>query len=381
VERVLGNTMMLQNQAMIDNAEPVDEVLIVDDSPTVIATARKMLEDRYIVSAASNGQEAWSILQSNLSISMVFTDLQMPVMNGLELLLKIRKSTDNRLATMPVVIVTGKTDSEAGKQAVFNIGATDFIGKPFNALDLLTRARAHIDGKRINRKRRMSDVVQAEHELLASPSAFHSIGCQALEYAIENGSSFIVVYIDLVNYSEIEELVGDKNAKAIFLVVAKGLNETIRDEDVATRLGKNKLAVIYNLVGDSSEAVVNRLIEHMSSLAFEHDSQSLDIDIAYGYESSSAYGKSSSFTEICMRADEKLQASTGNIADDASMKGVVPELGESIFKGFKSRGKKIGLWFALKHVIDGDYEAIPLQHQHDLVNNMKKYIEHVEGKA
>ena len=305
----------------------------------------------------------------------------MPVMNGLELLLKIRNSKDSRLATMPVIIVTGKSDTAAGKQAVFNIGATDFIGKPFNALDLLTRARAHIDGKQINRKRRMSDVVQAEHELLASPSAFHSIGCQALEYSIENNTDFVVVYIELVNYGEIEELVGEKNAKAIFLVVAKGLSETIRDEDVATRLGKNKLAVIYNRVGDSANALVDRLIDHMSKLAFEHDSQSLDVDIAYGYEISSTYGKNSTFTEICMHADEKLQASTGNITDNMSLKNVVPELSESIFKGFRSRSKKIGLWFALKHVIDDDYDAIPERLQFDLVDNMKKYIEYVEGKT
>ena len=206
-------------------------------------------------------------------------------------------------------------------------------------------------------------------------------GCQALEYAIENESNFIVVYIELVNYSEIEQLVGDKNAKAIFLVIAKGLSETIRDEDVATRLGKNKLAVLYNLAGDSSESVVERLTEHMNNLAFEHDSQSLDIDIAYGYESSSAYGKSSTFTEICMSADEKLMASTGNIADDAGIKRVVPERSESMFEGFKSRGKKIGLWFSLKHVIDNEYDAIPVQHQQELVENMKKYIEYVEGKG
>jgi len=381
MERVLDSVMLPETSAMNENAEPVYEVLIVDDSATVVATAKKMLEDSYIVTTASNGQEAWDILQNNLSISMVFTDLQMPVVNGLELLLKIRNSKDSRLATMPVVIVTGKSDTAAGKQAVFNIGATDFIGKPFNALDLLTRARAHIDGKQINRKRRISDVVQAERDLLASPSAFHSIGCQALEYAIESKTDFIVVYIELVNYCEIEELVGNKNAAAIFLTVAKGLSETIRDEDVATRLGKNKLAVIYNLVGDTAEAVVNRLVEHMKGLVFECDVQSLGVDIAYGCERSIGYGKNSTFTEICMRADEKLQMSSGNVSNELGIKNVVPGLGESIFKGFKSRGKKIGLWFALKHVIDDDYEAIPDELQYELITNMKKYLEYVEGKA
>lgn len=373
--------MLPQTSALNENAEPEYEVLIVDDSATVVATAKKMLEDSYIVSTASNGQEAWDILQNNLAITMVFTDLQMPVVNGLELLLKIRNSKDSRLATMPVVIVTGKTDTAAGKQAVFNIGATDFIGKPFNALDLLTRARAHIDGKQINRRRRISDVVQVERDLLASPSAFHSIGCQALEYAIENKTSFVVVYVELVNHSEIEELVGDKNATAIFLQIAKGLSETTREEDVATRLGKNKLAVIYTLSGDTAGAVVDLLVEHMNGLVFEHDGKSLDVDIAYGYESSSAYGKSSTFTEICMRADEKLQISIGKVSDSLSMRSMAPGLGESIFKGFKSRGKKIGLWFALKHVIDDDYGAIPDELEYELITNMKKYLEYVEGKA
>ena len=310
---------------------------------------------------------------------MVFTDLQMPVVNGLELLLKIRNSKDSRLATMPVVIVTGKSDTAAGKQAVFNIGATDFIGKPFNALDLLTRARAHIDGKQLNRNRRTSDVVQAERDLLASPSAFHSIGCQALEYAIENKTDFIVVYLELVNYGDIEGKAGDKNATAIFLTVAKGLSETIREEDVATRLGKNKLAVLYNLVGDSADAVMDRLVEHMNGLMFEHDGQPLDVDIAYGSESSGGYGKNSTFTEICMRADEKLQISTGNVSDDPGIKNAASGSSDSIFKGFRSRRKKIALWFALKHVIDNDYEAIPDDLESELVKNMKKYLKYVEG--
>ena len=76
-----------------------------------------------------------------------------------------------------------------------------------------------------------------------------------------------------------------------------------------------------------------------------------------------------------------LKVSTGRATDDSGIRGMVPDISESIFKGFKSRSKKIGLWFALKHVIDDDYEAIPEQHQDDLISSMKKYIEYVEGEA
>ena len=75
----------------------------------------------------------------------------MPMMNGLELLLKIRKSNDIRLAKLPVVMITGKSDTDAGKQAVFDIGATDFIGKPFDTLDLISRARSHVNPRTCRR--------------------------------------------------------------------------------------------------------------------------------------------------------------------------------------------------------------------------------------
>jgi hypothetical protein len=118
----------------------------------------------------------------------------------------------------------------------------------------------------------------------------------------------------------------------------------------------------------------------MNTLVFEHDNQTLDVDIAYGYEDSNKYGKNSTFTEICMRADANLQSSSSG-AGESLIRSAMPDLGESIFKGFKSRSKKIGLWFALKHVIENDYEAIPQQHEKDLIRSMKNYIEFIEGKA
>jgi len=169
--------------------------------------------------------------------------MQMPMMNGLELLLKIRHSDDFRLAKLPVVMITGKSDTDAGKQAVFDIGATDFIGKPFDTLDLISRARAYVNPKNSHRKR-ISDLAIEERDILASASSFHSVGCQALEFSSENKTSISVVYIELGNYIEIEEVVVKKNAKEVMLTVADRVSETIRVEDVITSLGINKLAVM-----------------------------------------------------------------------------------------------------------------------------------------
>lgn len=368
----------------------VDQILIVDDSPTVIAIARKMLDDRYDVVSAENGLVAWDILQNNQSITLVFSDMQMPMMNGLELLLKIRNSDDFRLAKLPVVMITGKSDTDAGKQAVFDIGATDFIGKPFDTLDLISRARAYVNPKNSHRKR-ISDLAIEERDILASASSFHSVGCQALEFSRENKTSISVVYIELGNYSEIEEIVGKKNAKEVMLTVANRVSETIREEDVITRLGINKLAVMYSLVGSTSSeadgrsinhpAVVGRLINYLDDMEFEFDGKPLQVDILHGYENSKHHGNDVTFSEICMHADSNLHAKYDENADIKDIRKQARKFGENIFGEFKSRGKKIGLWFSLKSVISGDYEAIPKEYETELASKITKYIEYIEARA
>ena len=358
---------------------PVDGILIVDDSATVLAVATKMLEDKYVVVTATNGLEAWEILQDNKTITLVFSDMQMPMMNGLELLLKIRNSEDIRLAKLPVVMITGKSDTDAGKQAVFDIGATDFIGKPFDTLDLVSRARAYVNPKNSHRKR-VSDLGLEERDILSSASSFHSVGCQALEFSRENKTSITVVYIELGNYSEVEAIVGKKNAMAIILTVAKRINETVRDEDVTTRLGINKLAVLYSLIGNDTKAVVDRLMTNLDEIEFEFGGEKLYVKICHGYEDSKRHDKDVTFSEICMHADENLQATCGDRPVSEIGQKNANKFGENIFGEFKSHGKKIGLWFALKAAINGNYEAIPEQYKAELISKMNKYIEYMKAK-
>ena len=120
---------------MSDQGDNKNEILVVDDSATILAMATKMLRDEFIVHTAKDGGEAWNVLSENENIKVLFSDLQMPVMNGMQLLLKIRESNEKRISTLPVIMVTGQSDSAAGKKAVFDIGATDFIGKPFDAME------------------------------------------------------------------------------------------------------------------------------------------------------------------------------------------------------------------------------------------------------
>ena len=94
---------------------------------------------------AEDGLVAWEMLQQNSAISVVFTDLSMPNLNGMELLNNIRSSSNDQIANLPVIIMTGHDDTENVKQEVFDAGATDFITKPFHRIEILARINNHIE--------------------------------------------------------------------------------------------------------------------------------------------------------------------------------------------------------------------------------------------
>ena len=362
---------------MGDTLKNKNEILFVDDSQTVLAMAKKMLGKEYIVRTASNGEEAWEHIQDNAAISVVFTDLHMPTINGLELLIKIRNSDEPRIAKMPVLIITGKSDTTAARRVVFENGATDFIGKPFDALGLLTRARAHIGQ---GYKRRDSDAaIGGNLDMLVSPSGFHSIGCQALEFALEKKIEFSVVYIEVKNYLDVKKGFGDKVVKQIVVSIASRVSRLIRDEDVATRLGENRYAIISHTDSLHAKLAIERLFNDLNKLEFELNNQKIDVAMACGYSIVDCSDKKSSFTDLCKQAELSLKNA---IALEKNY--TITRYSENVSKEEVEAKDAIkqnqnDLWAAYKYIADGEYQLVPEVHVDKVVASMEKYIAHVKS--
>lgn len=114
-------------------------ILIVDDSATMRQQVRMPLEDAgYDVLEAGDGQAALACLERSPSVSLVISDVNMPGMNGLDMLEALRKLP--RFAALPVVMLTTE-----GKKALVEraerAGARGWLVKPFKAEILLAAAR------------------------------------------------------------------------------------------------------------------------------------------------------------------------------------------------------------------------------------------------
>jgi CheY-like chemotaxis protein len=123
---------------MTEAVENKPTLLVVDDSRLMRVAARKILQGEFNILEASDGEEAWDVLQASPHVSLVMSDLSMPNLDGLGLLERIRTSDSADIQNLPVIIVTGAEDDDGSKTTALAAGASDFITKPFESVQLLS---------------------------------------------------------------------------------------------------------------------------------------------------------------------------------------------------------------------------------------------------
>ena len=118
--------------------EAAARILVVEDEEALADTVRYNLErEGYTVAIAADGRRALDRFRAE-SPSLVILDLMLPEMSGLDVCRQIRQ-----ISTVPIIMVTAK-DAEADKVSGLEIGADDYVTKPFSVRELVSRVRAHL---------------------------------------------------------------------------------------------------------------------------------------------------------------------------------------------------------------------------------------------
>ncbi|PHR58553.1 MAG: histidine kinase [Arcobacter sp.] len=122
------------------------KILVVDDSAVFLMYMSTLLKrHQFITVEASDGQEAIDILKKQKDISLVISDYEMPKVNGLELVQKIRKEYDS--SQLPIIIVSaiGKSSTTV---ACLNEGANDYLHKPFEREEFISRIHLTLNNQK-----------------------------------------------------------------------------------------------------------------------------------------------------------------------------------------------------------------------------------------
>jgi DNA-binding response OmpR family regulator len=115
--------------------------LIIEDDPDIAESVKYNLESEgFSAVVASTGEQGLALaLDAHNPPAIIVLDLMLPGMNGMELCRRLRRESQTRRT--PIIMLTAKT-SEADRIAGLDLGADDYIGKPFSVRELLARVRA-----------------------------------------------------------------------------------------------------------------------------------------------------------------------------------------------------------------------------------------------
>lgn len=253
-DRVNTRHVMVQVSPNFDEQSPT--VLVIDDSQDVhrLLKARLRNEDLILVSAET-GQEGLR-LAADLKPAAILLDVDMPGMDGFEVL----RALKGEGATMhiPVIVLSG-LQSAQDKVTAFDLGAVDYITKPFDLLELRVRVRsalrlssllmmladrAHVDGltglwNRAHFDHRLADEIA---------------GCT------RHTRPLSLAILDLDHFKSVNDTFGHPAGDAVLQGVARVLKRESRQNDVACRYGGEEFAVI---MPDTTPEDAARVCERM----------------------------------------------------------------------------------------------------------------------
>ncbi len=111
-------------------------LLIVDDELSIRLLLEHFLGEEYNVVTTEDGMKAFNWLEKGNHTDLILADLEMPVLDGFELLLKLRSNKITE--TIPCMVVTGKAKTDNYMKS-FRLGASDFLQKPFTPEEIKSR--------------------------------------------------------------------------------------------------------------------------------------------------------------------------------------------------------------------------------------------------
>jgi len=125
---------------------PLATALLVDDDEDIVYLLRQLLlRDGFIVHEATNGRDAAEYIASSRPADIVITDLMLPYLSGFELITQIRE--DRQWNHVPVIVLSGKVTERDAVRAL-DIGANDYVTKPYNPQELSARIKRHLNLQR-----------------------------------------------------------------------------------------------------------------------------------------------------------------------------------------------------------------------------------------
>ncbi len=280
-------------------------ILVVDDMTTTLLLIHDLLKDTYEVKIAKSGTKALEILESPNDIDLILLDIEMPDINGYDVCKRIKNN--ETIKNIPIIFITGRTSQEDEEYGL-NLGAIDYITKPFNKAIVKLRIKNYLDLKIKNdmlEKLSMYDGLTNIRNRRFFDETFE----KTFSEIKRDKKSLAVLMIDIDFFKPYNDNYGHGQGDETLRKVAKALEKTIkRASDFVARYGGEEFVILLKDINkDGVEAVANNLLNAVRELKITHEFSKIEnyVTISIG---ASFYNSNSDITklELLLKADETL---------------------------------------------------------------------------
>ena len=276
-------------------------ILIVDDNKLNLTAARKVLSDEYKVIPVMRGAQALTYLE-NGDCDIILLDINMPEMDGFEVLEKIRGI--ERCKNIPVIFLTADNDTETETRC-FKEGAIDFIAKPFVPEVMLSRIGRVLELEDLRRSladrleqktREVSDMKSKSRQDALTGLWNRAHTEETVNDMISEGVKGALMMIDMDNFKAINDNYGHIAGDQTLKMFADTLRKFSLEGDVLCRIGGDEFVVFVKNITSKSELgnrasdIISDLCYKLEQCKFETNS-SVSIGIAQTPEDGTEFNK------------------------------------------------------------------------------------------
>ncbi len=229
---------MIETPTQFDDSKPI--VVLVDDCPSIHRLLSARLKSEQIELACfEDGREAIEYAKSQ-SPSLFILDIEMPEIDGYEMLRVIKD--ESSLRDVPIIMLSGLSNAE-DKVAAFDLGANDYVTKPFDLAELRARIRAAL------RLHSMVQMLAQRAQVdgltgLWNRAYFDDQWKAATARVNRHGGPLSLAMFDIDHFKSINDTYGHPAGDAVLESFAKLISRTIRQTDLACRFGGEEFAII-----------------------------------------------------------------------------------------------------------------------------------------
>jgi two-component system, cell cycle response regulator len=255
------------------------KVLIVDDSPDALRIAKARLAKEELDILCADGGTAGLEVARREHPDLILLDLDMPDLSGFDVCRMLKSETD--LSIIPVLFLAGTTTPE-DKVKALDLGAIDFISKPFDAFELCARVRAAL------RTKYLQDLL-IQHAnidpLTGLPNRRALMDSLQREWARMQryGGQLSFVLTDIDRFKQVNDTYGHPVGDQVLRAIAALLTGQCRKADLPTRYGGDEFAIVAPQTPASGAAVLaDRLRCETQKIAIDAAGHPVSVTMSFG---------------------------------------------------------------------------------------------------